>query len=406
MHGETQGTARLQNGFSRIHGTYNHYHYIYNYLKELEIMLNLTFLKNNLVAAINTAMKAVPTRTSLPILECFLLEAKYDTVTLTANDMEMAVKTTVDAEVAENGRVAVDAKIFSEIVRKLPEDEVNISVTENLQVRITSGKAHFEIAGKDGEDFVDMPIMEKGTPVVVSQMTLKDIIEETIFSIAPNENNKMMTGELFEINNNVLRVAALDGHRIAIRYSVLPDFYEKKAVIVPGKTLNDISRILSGDAAKTVNIYMGRNNILFEFDKTQLMSRLIEGEYFRINQMISDNYETKLVFNRRELLDCIERSVLLVRESDKKPLILDIRDGGTVLSLNSVIGSMKEELEPEKEGKDLLIGFNPRFLSDALRAVSDEKVNLYLSNSRAPGYIRDDEGTYIYLILPVNFVAR
>ena len=151
---------------------------------------------------------------------------------------------------------------------------------------------------------------------------------------------------------------------------------------------------------------MGRNNILFEFDKTQLMSRLIEGEYFRINQMISDNYETKLVFNRRELLDCIERSVLLVRESDKKPLILDIRDGGTVLSLNSVIGSMKEELEPEKEGKDLLIGFNPRFLSDALRAVSDEKVNLYLSNSRAPGYIRDDEGTYIYLILPVNFVAR
>jgi DNA polymerase-3 subunit beta len=216
----------------------------------------------------------------------------------------------------------------------------------------------------------------------------------------------MMTGELFEINNNVLRVAALDGHRIANRYSVLPDFYEKKAVIVPGKTLNDISRILSGDASKTLNIYMGRNNILFEFDKTQLMSRLIEGEYFRINQMISDNYETKLVFNRRELLDCIERSVLLVRESDKKPLILDIRDGGTVLSLNSVIGSMKEELEPEKEGKDLLIGFNPRFLSDALRAVSNEKVNLYLSNSRAPGYIRDDEGTYIYLILPVNFVAR
>ena len=369
-------------------------------------MLNLTFLKNNLVAAINTVMKAVPTRTSLPILECFLLESKYDEVTLTANDMEMAIKTKVDAEVEENGKIAVDAKIFSEIVRKLPEDEVNIAVTDSLQVRITSGKAHFEIAGKEGDDFVDMPVMEKGTPVVVSQMTLKDIIEETIFSIAPNENNKMMTGELFEINNNVLRVAALDGHRIAIRYSVLPDFYEKKAVIVPGKTLNDISRILSGDASKNVNIYMGRNNILFEFEQTQLMSRLIEGEYFRINQMISDNYETKLVFNRRELLDCIERSILLVRESDKKPLILDIRDGGTVLSLNSVIGSMKEELVPEKEGKDLLIGFNPRFLIDALRAVSDEKVNLYLSNSRAPGYIRDDEGTYIYLILPVNFVTR
>ena len=369
-------------------------------------MLNLTFLKNNLVAAINIAMKAVPTRTSLPILECFLLDAREGVVTLTANDMEMAIKTKLDADVMENGKIAVDAKLFSEIVRKLPEDEVNITVSDTLQVKITSGKAHFEIAGKDGDDFVDMPSMEKGTPVVVSQMTLKDIIEETIFSIAPNEDNKMMTGELFEIDNNVLRVAALDGHRIAIRYSVLAEYYEKKAVIVPGKTLNDISRILSGDAAKNVNIYMGRNNILFEFDQTVLMSRLIEGEYFRINQMISDNYETKLVFNRKELIECIERSILLVRESDKKPLILDIRDEGTILSLNSVIGSMKEELSPEKEGKDLLIGFNPRFLIDALRAVSDEKVNLYLSNSRAPGYIRDDEGTYIYLILPVNFVTR
>ncbi|MBQ5952422.1 MAG: DNA polymerase III subunit beta [Lachnospiraceae bacterium] len=369
-------------------------------------MLDLTFLKNNLVAGINIAMKAVPTRTSLPILECFLLEAKEGRVTLTANDMEMAIKTTLNAEVAENGKVAIDAKLFSEIVRKMPEEEVRIEVTESLQVKITSGKTHFEIPGKDGGDFVDMPSMEKGTPIVVSQMTLKDIIEETIFSIAPNENNKMMTGELFEINNNVLRVAALDGHRIAIRYSVLQDYYEKKAVIVPGKTLNDISRILSGDASKNVSIYMGRNNILFEFEDTVLMSRLIEGEYFRINQMISDNYETKLIFNRRELLECIERSVLLVRESDKKPLILDIKDEGTKLTLNSVIGSMKEELQPEKEGKDLLIGFNPRFLIDALRAVSDEKVNLYLSNSRAPGYIRDDEGTYIYLILPVNFVTR
>ncbi len=369
-------------------------------------MLNLTFLKNNLVTAINVAMKAVPTRTSLPILECFLIKAKDGIVTLTANDMEMAIKTEVEAEITEEGNIAVDAKLFSEIVRKLPEEEVNIIAEENQQVKITSGKAHFEIAGKDGNDFVDMPSMEKGTPVVVSQMTLKEIIEETIFSTAPNENNKMMTGELFEIDNNVLRVAALDGHRIAIRYSVLPEYYEKKAVIVPGKTLNDISRILTGDAAKKVSIYMGLNNILFEFDRTVMMSRLIEGEYFRINQMISDNYETKLIFNRKELLDCIERSILLVRESDKKPLILDIKEDGTVLSMNSVIGSMKEEIAVEKEGKDLMIGFNPRFLIDALRAVTDEKISLYLSNSRAPGYIRDDEGTYIYLILPVNFVTR
>lgn len=369
-------------------------------------MLNLTFSKSNLVSAINIVMKAVPTRTSLPILECILIEAAAGMISLTANDMEMAIKTGTDGEINSEGKIAIDAKLFSEIVRKLPEDEVNLRVSDNYQVEITSGKARFVIAGKNGDDFVDMPTMEKGTPVVISQLTLKEIIEQTIFSIAPNENNKMMTGELFEINNNVLRVAALDGHRIAIRYSVLNDFYEKKAVIVPGKTLNDISRILTGDAGKNVEIYMGRNHILFLFDDTMLMSRLIEGEYFRINQMISDNFETKLVFNRKELLDCIERSVLLVRETDKKPLILDIQDEKTTLSLSSIIGSMNEDIFAEKEGKDLMIGFNPRFLIDALRAVSDENVTLYLSNSRAPGYIKDEEGTYIYLILPVNFVTR
>ena len=235
----------------------------------------------------------------------------------------------------------------------------------SMLTNITSGKANFKMSGKNGEDFVGMPSMEKGTPIVISQLTLKNIIEETIFSISANENNKMMTGELFEIKNNTLRVAALDGHRIAIRYCVLNDYYENKSVIVPGKTLSDISRIVAGDVAKTVDIYLGKNHILFSFEGTTVMSRLIDGEYFRIDQMITDNHETKLTFNRKELLDCIERSVILVRESDKKPLILDIKDSGVTLSLTSIIGSMKEELYAEKTGKDLLIGFNPRFLIDA-----------------------------------------
>ncbi len=369
-------------------------------------MLDLFFSKPKLIQAINITTKAVPTRTSLPILECLLLEAKNGVITLMANDMEMAICTETGGTIVEEGKVALDAKLFSDIVRKLPEDEIHLKADRNMQVEITSGKANFKMSGKNGEDFVGMPSMEKGTPVVISQLTLKNIIEETIFSISANENNKMMTGELFEIKNNTLRVAALDGHRIAIRYCVLNDYYENKSVIVPGKTLSDISRIVAGDVAKTVDIYLGKNHILFSFEGTTVMSRLIDGEYFRIDQMITDNHETKLTFNRKELLDCIERSVILVRESDKKPLILDIKDGGVTLSLTSIIGSMKEELYAEKTGKDLLIGFNPRFLIDALRAIDDEKINLYLSNSRAPGFIRDDEGTYIYLILPVNFVSR
>ena len=371
-------------------------------------MLDLFFTKTKLMQAVNTTMKAVPNRTSLPILECLLLEAKNGIVTLMANDMEMAIRSETGGTIISEGTVALDAKLFSDIIRNLPEEEIHIKVDSNLQVEITSADAYFTMSGKNGDDFIGMPSINKGIPVVISQLTLKEIIEQTIFSISANENNKMMTGELFEIKGNTLRVAALDGHRIAIRYSVMnnQEAVNPVSVIVPGKTLNDLSRIISGDASKMVNIFIGKNHILFAFEGTTLVSRLIEGEYFRIDQMITSNYETKLVFNRRRLLNCIERSVILVRESDKKPLILNIKDGSVTLSLTSIIGSMKEEMEAEKEGSNLMIGFNPRFLIDALRAISDENVTLYLTNSRAPGFIRDEEGTYIYLILPVNFVTR
>ncbi|MBP5154436.1 MAG: DNA polymerase III subunit beta [Lachnospiraceae bacterium] len=367
-------------------------------------MLHLNLSKTGLITAVNIAMKAVPAKTSLPILECFLLRSAGGTVTLTANDMEMAICTRVSNASGEEGTIAVGAKLFSEIIRKLPEEEVELSADENDQITIVSGKAKFTIAGKDGADFVDMPSMETGNPVVISQFTLREIINQTIFSTAPNESNKMMTGELFEINGSRLRVAALDGHRIAIRNCDLTDTYPRFSVIVPGKTLGDISRIVTGGTDDFAELYFSRNHIQFRFDDTVVMSRLIEGEYFRINQMVSDNYEVKMVINRREFLDCIERSVLLIRENDKKPLVIDIKDGYASLSLNSIIGSLHEEIAIEKEGKDLTIGFNPRFLIDALRAVNDEDITFYMSNSRAPGFIRDAESSYIYLILPVNFI--
>ena len=373
-------------------------------------MIDIFFPQSKMSQALSITSRAVPARTSLPILECVLLEAKDGVISLTANDMEKAIRTVLPGKIVGEGKIALEAKLFSDMIRKMPDEEIHLKVSSSWQVEITSqggaGNPKFIMPGKNGDDFIGLPSMEKGESIHISQLTLKNIVEQTIFSTALNDNNKMMTGELFEIKGNVLRVAALDGHRIAIRYCVLKEHYENKAVIVPGKTLSDISRIIGGDAGKDVDIYLGRNHIMFVFEDTTMVSRLIEGEYFRIDQMITNNYETKLSFNRRELLDCIERSMILVRESDKKPLIIDIKESGVELTLTSIIGSMRETLNVEKEGSDLMIGFNPRFLSDALKAIEDERVDLYLTNSRAPGFIRDEQGTYIYLILPVNFVSR
>ena len=212
-----------------------------------------------------------------------------------------------------------------------------------------------------------------------------------------------MTGELFEINENQLRVVSLDGHRISIRFINMKNHYDHKKVVVPGKTLQEISKIIPGNVEENVEIYISDNHIMFQFESTTVVSRLIEGEFFKIDQMLSSDYETKVTVNKRELLDCIDRSTLLVKEGEKKPIIMGVNNNKMELKINSFIGSMHEEIDVVKEGKDILIGFNPKFFIDALRVIDSDEVSLYMVNPKAPCFIKDDEGKYIYLILPVNF---
>ena len=367
--------------------------------------MKIVCTKSNLLNGVQIVSKAVPSKTTMSILECILIDSRNGEIKLTANDMELGIETTIEGEILEKGMIALDAKIFLEIVRKLPDNEIVIETDDFYKTSITCEKAKFNIIGKSGEDFSYLPEIEKIDHVMVSQFTLKEIIRQTIFSISDNDNNKLMTGELFEINNNTLKVVSLDGHRISIRKIDLKNHYDNKKVVVPGKTLSEISKILPGDMDKDVNIFFTDKHILFEFEQTVVVSRLIEGEYFNIDQMLSSDYETKVKINKKELLSCIDRATLLVKEGDKKPVIINITDNCMQLKMNSTVGSMDEEIDITKEGKDLMIGFNPKFLIDALRVIEDEEVDLYMVNPKAPCFIRNAEESYIYLILPVNFTT-
>ena len=367
--------------------------------------MKLICSKSNLLHGVNIVSKAVPTRTTMAILECLLIDASANEIKLTANDMELGIETKIEGEIAERGVIALDAKIFSEIVRKLPDSDVTIETDASFKTTITCEKAKFNIVGKSGDDFSYIPYIERNEPIIMSQFTLKEVIRQTIFSIADNDNNKLMTGELYEIEENDLKVVSLDGHRISIRNIELKNNYSHKKVVVPGKTLQEVSKILPGSAEDEVSIFLTDNHIVFEFENTTVVSRLIEGEYFKIEQMLSSDYETKVKINKRELLDCIDRATLLVKEGDKKPIIMNITDDSMELKINSFIGSMNEDIDIAKEGKDILIGFNPKFFIDALRVIDEEEVTLYMVNPKAPCFIKDDEGTFIYLILPVNFNA-
>ncbi len=361
--------------------------------------------KSDLLRGVNIVSKAVPSRTTMAILECILIDASTNEIKLTANDMELGIETKIQGTIEERGVIALDAKIFSEIVRKLPDNEVTIQTDTTFRTIITCEKAKFNIIGKSGEDFSYLPYLERNQPILLSQFTLKEVIRQTIFSIADSDSNKLMTGELFEIKENMLKVVSLDGHRISIRNIVLKDSYEDMQVVVPGKTLQEVSKILPGDANEDVTIFFTDNHIVFEFGCTTVVSRLIEGDYFKIEQMLSSDYETKIKINKRELLDCIDRATLLVKEGDKKPIIMNVTDGNMELKINSFIGSMNEDIDIQKEGKDILIGFNPKFFIDALRVIDEEEITLYMVNPKAPCFIKDDEETFIYLILPVNFNA-
>ena len=293
--------------------------------------------KSNLLSAVNTVMKAVSTKTTLPILECILIEVS-DRIKLTATDMELGIETYVDGTILEEGKIALEAKLFYEYIRRLPDSEISIETNEAFQAVIRCEKSKFSISGKSGDDFSLLPEVERSHGITLSQFTIKEVIRQTIFSTVENESTKLMSGELFEINGDVLKVVSLDGHRISIRNVTLKENHDLIKVVVPGKTLNDVSKILDGGVEDMVDIYFTDKHVLFEFNETKVVSRLLEGEYYKINQMLTNDYETKIMINKKELLDCIDRASLLIRESDKKPIIMNMKNDEMYIKIDSSIG--------------------------------------------------------------------
>ena len=361
--------------------------------------------KSELLKGVSIVSKAVPSKTTMSIMQCILIDAGENGIKLTANDMELGIETVIQGNVAEKRKIALEAKIFQDIIRKLPDSDITVQSDDTLKTVITCEKSKFSIIGKSADEFSYLPQIEHSDSIVISEYTLKETIKQTIFSISDNDNSPIMTGELFDINEDRLRVSSLDGHRISIRNVKLKNVYSSKKVIVPGKTLNEISRIIGDDTEKNVSIFFTQNHILFEFDNTLVLSRLIEGDYFNVDQMITNDYETKVKVNKKELFECIDRSTLLVKEGDKRPIIVNITDGRLELKINSTMGSMHEDIGITKEGKDIMIGFNPKFVMDVLRVIDSDEVYMYMVNPKSPCFIRDDDDTYIYLVLPINFTT-
>ena len=366
--------------------------------------MKITCLKSELLKSINIALRAVPVRSTMPVLECILIDATHQDIRFITNDMEMGIETVVNGSIEERGLICLDAKMFYEIIRKMPESDVTIEVGSNYQTTISCEKSVFHIVGKDTTEFSPLPSIDRKDPVILTQFQLREMIRQTIFSISPNDANKILTGEYLQIREKEIRLVALDGHRIAIRRIQTDKVYENREAIVPGKTMNEIGRILTGEMEDEVRLYFTKNHVLFEMDQTTVVSRLIDGVYFRVDQMLSNDFETKMSVRKSDFSSAVDRALLFTSETDKRPLVLTIGPDSMNLRITSPVGSMSDDVDIVMEGKELKIGFNPKFILDALRVIDDEDILIYFLNSKAPCFIRDEGQSYIYMVLPVNFI--
>lgn len=357
--------------------------------------------KENLMEGINIVQKAVSTKTTLPILEGILIEAT-DKFKLTGNDLEIGIECYVEADVREQGSIVLNSRMFGDIVRRLPDSEVLIEVKENKLVVIECENSHFEIKGIPSAGYPALPEIEKNNAFSISQKIVREMIKQTIFAVGMDENRLILTGSLVECKNDELTFVSIDGFRLALRRHAVNNEKTNFNVVVPGKTLNEIVKILQ-PVDENMTIYNSNNQILFDIGKCKVVSRLLDGEYLNYNSIIPQEHETKIRVTTKEMLSSIERASLITIEEKKYPVKFKICDDKLTISSSTDIGNAREEIQVDMTGNKIEIGFNPRYFIDALKVIEEDIVDIYFTSSVGPCTMRPVEGnSYAYMILPVR----
>lgn len=360
--------------------------------------------KETLLHYINIVNKAVTAKSTMQILECILLSANEKGFSMTANNLEIGIQTApIEAQVLEMGEVAMEARIFQDIVRRLNGETVTLESDARHSITITDGSSCFTIMGQNGEDFPTLPEVQQNEAFTLGQNELRNLIRQTIFSIAQESAKQVLMGEYFEMKADALQVVSIDGYRISFRKSPVAHAFQEKSVIVPGKTLNELMKILSQEEEDKVHLYFTDKHVLFDLGMATMVSRLIEGEFISYENNFTNDFTTKIIIETQALIQALERASLVSRDNRKTPVKLEMRPNQLILTAKSDMGSAYEEVPDETEGDEMQIAFNPRYLIEALRAIDDEKVAIRFTGSLSPCIIAPLEGdAYQYLILPLR----
>lgn len=350
--------------------------------------------------ALNNVTRAVAVKTTHPAMEGVLIVAEDEILTLSCYNMELGIKTYMPAHISENGSIVLNAKLFTDMVRRLATEKIEIESDEKFVTKIKGGAAEYKIIGIEGEEFPAIPNVDEKIHFTIKPETLKSMIDQTIFAVAANDFKPVHTGSKFIIKDHVLSVVSVDGFRLAIRQEQV-GYGDELDFIVPGKTLSEVSKLLEGD--EEVLIALSRRHIIFRVGAYDIVSRLLEGEFIDFRSSIPANSNTVVEVKVRDFLNSIDRTSLLINDRLKSPIRLSIGDGEIKISCSTALGKISDVVECDIKGEPVDMGFNNRYLSEALRATDCDKVKIIINSSLSPVKIVPMEGeSFLFLVLPVR----
>ena len=362
--------------------------------------------KDKILKAINSVVKGVASKTTMPILEGILIQTNEKEIKLTTYDLELGIEYIMECDVKEQGSTVVNAIMFSEIIRKLPDTEISIKLNEKNLLEIECEGSLYKLATMNPEEFPELPKIEVENSIELDQSILKNMIRKTIFAVSTEENRPIFTGCLFEIQNNKLNIVAVDGFRLALRSIFLNKQTKDFSAVIPGKTLNEVNKILS-DSFELVKIGISKNQALFEMDNCKIVTRILDGEFLNYKNVIPENWETRVRVNKNNLQNCFERISLIssssIEKEKKYPVKVTVDIGKVTISCTNQTGEAKEEMFISTEGKGLEAGFNPKYFLDSLKSIDDEEVFVEFGTNISPCLVKSIENKdYVYMILPIR----
>ena len=364
--------------------------------------MKLSCSKLSLYEAIVNVSKAISERSSMPSLEGMKFKLEDSTLELTGYDLEIGIRTVIAVKSNDRGEFILNAKLFGEMIKKMPAEEVFLEITENFQVTVSGGKVVYNMAAQAADEYPELPDKNNCDKISVPQPMLKSMINQTIFAVAVSDINPVLKGELFEIENGIFNLVAIDGYRLAVRTeNVKTD--ENKKFIVPSKTLAETARLLTDNDEDSCDIYISNKHIIFEINGYLVYSRLIEGEFHPYKSSIPKNCTTEVIVDRRELISTLERAMLLISDRTPSPVRCYFENGLIKIKCSTQMGKIQDEISADMAGPVIEIGFKCKYLLDPLTKIEEDKVKLMMGGSLLPMKIVPLNGdSYTYLVLPVR----